>query len=93
MQSAAAPIERGAAERYPRHMNLPDLEHEELKLPAAERARLAEALLESLESLSAEENLVLWTEEAQRRDAELERDPSRGRPADDVFRSARARLG
>lgn len=73
-------------------MNLPDLEAEALKLPVAERARLAETLLESLDALSEEENRRLWVEEAARRDAELDADPSRGRPAAEVFRDARARL-
>ncbi|WP_044969992.1 MULTISPECIES: addiction module protein [Sorangium] len=73
-------------------MNLPELEAEALKLPVAERARLAEALLASLDELSEEEHRRLWTEEATRRDAELDADPSRGRPAEDVFRDARARL-
>ena len=73
-------------------MTLPDLEAEALKLPTAERARLAETLLESLDMLSDEENRRLWIEEATRRDAELDADPSRARPADDVFRDARARL-
>ena len=62
-------------------VNLPDLEAEALKLPVAERARLAESLLASLDLLSEEEHQRLWTEEATRRDAELDADPSRGRPA------------
>ncbi|MFT3766605.1 MAG: addiction module protein [Minicystis sp.] len=73
-------------------MDLPDLETEALKLPVADRARLAETLLESLDTLTEEENRRLWIEEARRRDAELDADPSRGRPAADVFRDARARL-
>jgi hypothetical protein len=73
-------------------MNLPDLEAEALKLLAAERAQLAEKLLESLDALSDEENARLWVEETLRRDAEFDADPSRGRPAVDVFRNARARL-
>jgi len=75
-----------------RPVNLPDLEAEALKLPVVERARLAETLLESLDALSAEEHRLLWTEEAARRDAELDADPSRGRPAENVFCDARARL-
>jgi putative addiction module component (TIGR02574 family) len=75
-----------------RAMNLPDLETEALKLPVVDRARLAETLLESLDALSEDEHRRLWTEEAARRDAELDADPSRGRPAEDVFRDARARL-
>ena len=74
-------------------VNLSALEAEALKLPAEERARLAEILLESLDALSDEENKRLWIEEATRRDAELDADPSRGRPAADVLRDARARLG
>jgi len=73
-------------------MNLSDLETEALKLPVVERARLAETLLESLDMLSEDEHRRIWTEEAVRRDAELDADPSRGRAAEDVFRDARARL-
>jgi putative addiction module component (TIGR02574 family) len=74
-------------------MNLPDLESEALKLPAAERARLAEVLLESLDALSEAENERLWADEALRRDAALDRDPTLAQAAEDVFREARARLG
>ncbi len=73
-------------------MNLPDLVAEALKLPVAERAHLAETLLESLDALSETEHRQLWTEEAARRSAELDSDSSRGRPAAEVFRHARARL-
>ncbi len=73
-------------------MNLVDLEQEALKLPVGERAHLAEILLESLDTLSEEEHRRLWAEEAARRDAALDADPSAGRPADEVFRDARARL-
>jgi putative addiction module component (TIGR02574 family) len=76
-----------------RAMNLPDLETEALKLPVVERARLAETVLKSLETLSDDEHRRVWTEEAARRDAELDADPSRGRPAEDVFRDARVQLG
>jgi putative addiction module component (TIGR02574 family) len=65
---------------------------EALKLPVGERARLAEILLESLDTLSEDEHQQLWAEEAARRDAELDADPSMGRPADEVFRDANARL-
>ena len=73
-------------------MTLPELEAEALKLPVDERARLAQRLLESLDTLSEDEHRQLWAEEAARRDAELDADPSRGRPADVVFREVRARL-
>ena len=75
-----------------RPMTLRDLESAALKLPVADRARLAEALLESLDALTDEENRRLWIEEATRRDVELDQDPSLGRAAEDVFREARARL-
>lgn len=74
-------------------MNVMDIEAEALKLPIVDRARLAEALLQSLDALSEEDHQRLWTEEAQRRDAELDADPTKGRPAAEVFRAARARLG
>lgn len=74
-------------------MDVQDIEAEALKLPVAARARLAEILLRSLDALSEEEHQRAWTEEAARRDAEFDADPTKGRPAADVFRDARARLG
>jgi putative addiction module component (TIGR02574 family) len=73
-------------------VDLLDLETEVLRLPVADRARFAETLLESLDTRTDEESRRLWIEEARRRDAELDADPSRGRPAEGVFRDARARL-
>lgn len=74
-------------------MELRDLQNEALKLPATERARLAEALLESLETLSDDENRSVWAEEAIRRDREFDEAAGNARPSGDVFRDARARLG
>ncbi len=73
-------------------MSTEELEVEALKLAPQDRARLAEKLLQSLESLSDEENARLWAEEAQRRDQAWDADPAMGRPAADVFSDARARL-
>ena len=73
-------------------MNLEDVEAEALKLEPAARARLAKALLASLEALSDEENLRLWADEAERRDASWSAGASTGHLADEVFREARARL-
>lgn len=56
------------------------------------RAELARLLLDSLESLSPEENERLWAEEAQRRDAALDRGQLEEIPAGDVLRELRARL-
>ena len=73
-------------------MSIDELEALVLKLDPKSRARLAGKLLESLDSLSPEENEKLWLEEARARDAEMDRDPGAGRPAADVFRDARAKL-
>jgi len=73
-------------------MSIDEIESTVLKLAAADRARLAERLLESLEQLSDEENEKLWAEEAIRRDKEWDADPSVGRPAQDVMRDAFAKL-
>lgn len=74
-------------------MDITELEAEALKLDLNDRARLAEKLLESLETLTKEENERIWFEEAARRDADLDADPTRGRRAEDVLRDARARFG
>ena len=73
-------------------MTIEDLEVAALRLDPRSRARLAERLLESLESLSPEENALIWAEEAQRRADALESGTLSSRPADDVFREARARI-
>ncbi|MDI1450475.1 addiction module protein [Polyangium sp. 6x1] len=71
-------------------MNLTELEIEALKLDPADRARLAEKLLESLETLSEQENQEVWVDEAARRDADF--DPSKARSAEDVLRDVRSRF-
>ena len=73
-------------------MSLDDIEAEVLKLDPQARARLAKRLLESLETLSNEENERLWAEEADRRDADWDSAPDSGRPAADALRDARAKL-
>jgi hypothetical protein len=73
-------------------MSIDEIEAEALKLAPAARARLAERLLESLETLSDEENARLWAEEAQRRDDAWESGGTSGHAAGEVFREARARL-
>jgi putative addiction module component (TIGR02574 family) len=67
------------------------LEADALKLNPKDRARLAEKLLQSLETLSDEENTALWLEEAERRDAELDANPDLAHPADEVLRDARSK--
>jgi hypothetical protein len=73
-------------------MSREEIEAEALKLDPKARARLAERLLESLESLPEEENERVWGEEALRRDAEAEADPGAMRFSDEVLREARAKL-
>jgi toxin ParE1/3/4 len=73
-------------------MTLDDVEAEALKLDASARARLATRLLASLETLSDDENLRLWAEEAERRDATWDSGAHAGHAADEVFREARASL-
>ena len=73
-------------------MSIEDIEGEALKLDPQARARLASRLLESLETLSDQENERLWAEEAERRDAEWDAAPDTARPAADVLRDARAKL-
>lgn len=69
-----------------------EIETEALKLDPKARARLASKLLESLETLSDEENERLWLDEAERRDADWDASPGAARPASDVLRDARAKL-
>lgn len=73
-------------------MTIKEIEDEALKLDPKARARLAEKLLESLEQLSEEENARLWAEEAARRDADWDAKGTKGRPAAEVLREARAKL-
>jgi putative addiction module component (TIGR02574 family) len=75
-------------------MSIEQLEAEVLKLPANERARLAEKLLESLDEEWAEDPIGrAWLEEAQRRYEELRTGSVRGVPAEEALRKARERLG
>ena len=69
-------------------MNIQELETEALKLDPKSRARLAGKLLNSLEELSEDEVTQLWSEEAQRRDAQMDSDPGSELPAEDVLREA-----
>jgi hypothetical protein len=73
-------------------MKIEDLEAAALKLDPKGRARLAGRLLESLDSLSPEENARLWAEEAQRRAEALETGDLASRSAEEVFRDARGRI-
>ncbi len=67
------------------------LEAELLQLPSHVRARLAGALLASLEELDSELDLA-WADEADRRAAELEAGQVKGIPAADARAAARSQL-
>ena len=73
-------------------MSIEELEAEALKLKPSARARLAERLLESLETLSEEENAKIWAAEAERRDQGWNAGAGRERPLSEVFSDARTRL-
>ena len=73
-------------------MTMTELEAAALSMDVADRAKLAQKLLRSLEDLSADEIDRLWVEEALRRDVEFDNGTARARSGEDVFRDARARF-
>lgn len=73
-------------------MSLEELKNEAMKLSPEARAKLAHALLASLEDLSEAEIEHLWLDEAIRRDEEIDTGPVSLRPADEVLKDARSRL-
>ena len=73
-------------------MSLEELKDEAMKLAPEARAKLAHALLASLEDLSEAEIELLWAAEALRRDDEIEAGQVSLRPADEVLKDARLRL-
>lgn len=89
---AISPVSREPVGVYLHGMSVEDVEAAALSLDPRDRAHLARRLLVSLESLSAEEIDRLWAEEAARRDEALDAGSLASRPAEQVFRDARARL-
>lgn len=73
-------------------MDVEALEREVLKLPAEDRARLAQELLDSLDEFPPQEIDRLWLEEASRRAAQIDADEVELVSAEDVDRKARALL-
>lgn len=65
-------------------MNSKSLEHGILDLPSRDRARLALDLIESLETLPADELEDLWAQEAQRRIEQIDAGLVALIPADEV---------
>jgi putative addiction module component (TIGR02574 family) len=68
------------------------IEHEALRLPPEDRAKLAQKLLLSLDTLSEEESGQAWLIEADRRARELDRGDVQPISADEVRRKARSLL-
>ncbi|MCH8894597.1 MAG: addiction module protein [Chloroflexi bacterium] len=68
------------------------IEQEALGLPPEDRAKLAQKLLLSLDTLSEEESERTWLIEAERRARELDRGDVQPISADEVRRKARALL-
>ena len=72
-------------------MTLDQLEEEVLKLPAQERARLAERIISSLDDEAEIEEE--WLAEVRRRDAALESGEVVGIPLEEALASVRDRFG
>ena len=73
-------------------MDFKSLEKQALDLPAQERAKLAQELLESLDSLSPAEREQLWLDEAERRARQLDTGEATLVPGEEVARKARKLL-
>jgi putative addiction module component (TIGR02574 family) len=68
------------------------VEQQALGLPAPDRAKLAQKLLESLDALTDAEREKLWLDEAARRAAQLDSGEVELISGEDVARKARAPL-
>ena len=73
-------------------MDVKTFEHEALKLPTEDRARVARELLDSLDGLPPHELDRLWLEEAQRRAAQIDAGEFELISGEEVDRKARALL-
>jgi hypothetical protein len=73
-------------------MTVDELLREALQLSAADRASIAQGLLNSLESLSEAEVEQLWAEAALQRSAEIDAGILSTTEADEVIQLARDRL-
>ena len=68
------------------------VEHDALRLPPEDRAKLAQKLLLSLDTLSEKELEQAWLMEADRRAREFDRGETQPIPAEEVRRKARSLL-
>ena len=69
--------------------DLKEFEVQALRLPANERASLAERLIASLDELDDTENERLWVEEAERRYQAYKQGRISAKPAEDAIRDVR----
>jgi len=70
-------------------MSLAEIEEQARQLSAADRARLAEAMLESLQDEVPAEITAAWDSEIERRVEEFEQGKAQTFSAEDVFAEAR----
>ena len=73
-------------------MSIETITEEALKLPAEERARLADTLVESLDPVDDPHIRQAWEQEIERRIADVESGRSKTVPAEEVFAEIRASL-
>jgi putative addiction module component (TIGR02574 family) len=85
-------LEIVSKERIISSMTMAALKKEVLKLPAEERIRLAEDVLESVDDFASDEIRAAWDEEIARRIGELESGKVKPIPASDVHNSVRKAL-
>jgi putative addiction module component (TIGR02574 family) len=83
---------RGAARWYRLTVKIDALEKEVLRLPAKERARLADLLLSSLDELSESDLERVWLAEAQRRAEQIDSGATQLIPFEEVDKKARSLL-
>lgn len=77
------------SENEPVSISLAEIEQQARKLSAEDRARLVEAMLQSLQDSPASEIEAAWQQEIRDRVAAYDRGESRTYPAEDVFAEAR----
>ena len=73
-------------------MTLQTIEKELMKLDANSRAKIASALLSSLDEPSVEETDKLWIEEANRRYNDLAKGRAKAKPMANALKNARMHL-
>jgi putative addiction module component (TIGR02574 family) len=73
-------------------MGIRDLQAEALSLSQRDRARLAQSLLLSLDEATDDEVEKAWLSEVRRRCRAYKKGKTKTYPAEEVFRSARAKI-